>query len=347
VGGAGARAGRFGVSLAGLPVYPVHRCVDGQRLEELTLTPEQRPRFTVFTPTFNRRETLARVRESLVRQTFQGFEWLIVDDGSTDGTQDQVAEWIESSPFPLRYVRQENQGKHVAFNRGVAMAAGELFLTLDSDDECVPEALALLDRYWSAMSRDEQARFASVVGLCIDQYGREVGDRFPTSPLDSDPPELYFRYGVGGEKWGFTRTAVLRRFPFPEDPAVRFVPESLVWDAIGAKYRTRYVNEILRIYWIRPAGSPDTGAAPSIRIAAPGLAEWNRFVIDTHLRWFRFQPGRFLRAGMNYVRFSTVVGRGLRHQATDLRSRGGKALWLACVPAGVARALLDKYRGRW
>ena len=112
--------------------------------------------FTVFTPTFNRSLTLRRVYESLRLQTFRDFEWLIVDDGSTDCTKELVEKWRTESSFPIRYIYQENRGKPAAFNQGVQKAQGELFLTLDSDDACVPQALERLKYHWIASRRKKR-----------------------------------------------------------------------------------------------------------------------------------------------------------------------------------------------
>ena len=84
------------------------------------------------------RDTLYRVYDSLVSQTFRDFEWLVVDDGSTDGTKTLVSDWCEEADFPIRYLYQPNKGKHVAYNHAVPNAGGTLFLTLDTDDSCVP-----------------------------------------------------------------------------------------------------------------------------------------------------------------------------------------------------------------
>ena len=83
--------------------------------------------FTVFTPTFNRAHTLHRVYDSLRAQTFRSFEWLIVDDGSTDNTARLIEEWKTAGHFPIRYVYQRHAGAHFAINRGVQEALGELF----------------------------------------------------------------------------------------------------------------------------------------------------------------------------------------------------------------------------
>src|SRR5260370_7766570 len=90
--------------------------------------------FTVFTPTFNRSQTLARVYESLRLQTFRDFEWLVVDDGSADGTRELIENWQTESLFPIRYIYQENQGNPTAFTRCVRESHVALFLTLHSHD---------------------------------------------------------------------------------------------------------------------------------------------------------------------------------------------------------------------
>ena len=184
------------------------------------------PLYTVFTPTFNRAHTLRRVYDSLCRQTFRDFEWLIVDDGSTDRTRGLVETWKSEAPFPIRYVYQHNQGKLVAFNHGVRLAEGQLFLPLDSDDELLPEGLAKLTASW--LSCAERDQFCGVTGLCLDQKGGVVGSIFPRSPLDSNALEAIYRFRIKGEKQGFIRTLVLREFPFPEISGVKYIPESIV-----------------------------------------------------------------------------------------------------------------------
>ena len=149
----------------------------GRRAE--TQMQQMRHVFTVFTATFNRARVLHRVYDSLRAQTFRDFEWLVVDDGSTDGTGALVAAWRAEADFPIRYRYQENRGKHVACNRAVAEARGRFFLTLDSDDACVPQALARLNRHWEEIPEREQPGFSAVTVLCMDVAGRIVGDRFP------------------------------------------------------------------------------------------------------------------------------------------------------------------------
>jgi glycosyltransferase involved in cell wall biosynthesis len=212
------------------------------------------PLFTVFTATFNRRETLGRVFRSLQEQTSRDFEWLIVDDGSTDGTEELIAPWRAAADFPIRYFRQDNAGKHVAMNRGAREAAGELFLPLDSDDACVPEAIATFARHWQAIPSPARERFSGICCHCMDEHGHLLGNGFGEPWFDAYPAQVAGTGRVVGEKWGFHRTEIQRRFPFPEYPAEKSVPESLVWDRIGREYMLRYIDVALRIYHPSPDG---------------------------------------------------------------------------------------------
>ena len=299
--------------------------------------------FTVFTPTYNRATTLGRVHESLRRQTFRDFEWLIVDDGSKDGTAELVERWRSASDFPIRYVWQPNRGKHVAFNRGVQLARGELFLTLDSDDECMPVALERLRHHWETIPVASRNSYAAVTALCEDQNGRIVGDYFPSNVLDANAIELVYRYKVRGDKWGFTRTAVLKDYPFPVDSRTKFIPEGLVWDEIATKYSTRYVNEVLLVNWIRPPMSSTEKAEAAAR-NAPGLARWSLYVLNRHLRWFRHAPVTFVLAAVRYTRFSSLDHQDPLKQLRQLRSPGGRLLWWLTLPLGAAALVADVRR---
>ena len=106
-------------------------------------------KFTIFTPSYNRAHTLPRLFDSLKKQTFQDFEWLIVDDGSTDETQKIIEEMQRSEKtFPITYLKTENGGKHRAHNTAVKMAQGELCVCLDSDDAFTPDAVSAAKKVW-------------------------------------------------------------------------------------------------------------------------------------------------------------------------------------------------------
>ena len=300
--------------------------------------------FTVFTATYNRAHLLHRVYDSLMAQTFRDFEWIVVDDGSTDATRALIEAWRDKSDFPIHYYRQEKRGKHVAYNHAVQYARGKFFLTLDSDDSCVPHALESLKRYWDAIPDREKPKFSAVTVLCMDEYGRIVGDHFPRYITDSDSLELQYRLKVGGEKWGFQRTDVMRGYPFPvPDQKLSHVPESIVWNRIARKYKARFVNDPLRIYHTE---SDSITSTVDIGRNAYSYMLGNRMQLNENIDYFRHAPASFLRLATNYVRFSLHLRKNLVDILASLKNRRTKLLCLAVFPLGSVLYTRDMRRAR-
>lgn len=271
--------------------------------------------FTVFTPTYNRAALLPAVYTSLCEQTFTDFEWLIVDDGSEDDTRELVETWRHEGRLYIRYFWQPNQGKHVAHNRAVKEARGELFVVLDSDDRCTPQTLELFYRHWRAIPENRRSEFSGVNCLCRDTAGRIIGDRFPADVLDANPVQVYYRNGVTGEKWGCHRTELLREYPFPVFTGEKFVPEGLVWNRMGGRYLVRCVNEPLRIFESRSDG------------------------LSAQIRWLRHRNPRAM--SLYYRELAVLpVGWGTRLKAvvnfgrTAPGARGSAAAAIAAAPFG-------------
>ena len=299
------------------------------------------PGVTVFTPTFNRADKLERAFLSLQAQIYRNFEWLIVDDGSTDETEKIIRDLSAKATFPTRNFRQNNSGKHIAFNRAVQEARGELFLCLDSDDECLPDALEKLVSCWQSIPESDQGKFAGVTGLCIDQNGDLVGTKYPKDILDSDSMEIRYRYRVKGEKWGFLRTAVLAQFPFPTELRKTCLPESVVWNAIARRYKTRFINEALRVYWIE--GDSLIHGQPAWKYAQGAVVKHRR-ILNTELDWFKWAPLEFFRSAVHYTRFSAHLKVSAVRQLTGLERPFAKLLWLVMFPVGYCAYIYDRKR---
>ncbi len=133
---------------------------------------------TVFTPAYNRAHTIGRTYDSLLRQTCKDFEWLVIDDGSSDNTKELVEGWIKDNRIPIRYIYQENQGMHGAHNTAYKNINTELNTCIDSDDFMPDDAVELIISFWSQFGSEE---VAGMVGL--DQYsnGEIIGDKFASS----------------------------------------------------------------------------------------------------------------------------------------------------------------------
>jgi glycosyltransferase involved in cell wall biosynthesis len=294
------------------------------------------PLFTVFTPTYNRAGTLPRVYESLKNQTLQDFEWLIVDDGSTDETGLLVSEWMANGALAIRYITQENSGKHMCTNTAVRLASGRFFASIDSDDWYLPHALETFAKIWGSIPSDEYEGFAGVSALCATPAGSLVGTPFPEDVLDATYTELVSRYNIVGDKVGCGRVDVDRLFPFPVIEGERMIIEDIVYRRIARHYRIRCANEVLKINDYQPQGL--TATAKWTALDNPRTVTLALF--ETLIDADTLSRGQRARHYANYLRYALHGHSGVR-RFRESPSR----LWAsAMVPIALGLYARDRLR---
>lgn len=216
-------------------------------------------KITVFTPTYNRAYILENLYRSLQRQTFRDFEWLIVDDGSSDDTGSLVAKWQnESNDFPIRYFYKENGGKHRAINYGVERAAGEMFFNVDSDDYLTDDALEKIAKWESELPQGE--KFCGVAGNLGTAPNETPNTYFDRPYCDAS---LLDRYNfIDGERAIVLYTEIQKKYPYPEFEGERFMTEAVAWNRIANDgYKMRFYNDIIWIYEYRNDGLTKAGSS--------------------------------------------------------------------------------------
>ncbi len=223
--------------------------------EKITLEYEEPERLeypfkvTVFTPFYNRRRTIDRVFNSLVSQTYQDFEWLIIDDGSKEDISDLLEEYRSKAGFPIRYYYKKNGGKHTAANYANYLTDSEYIIILDSDDAMPPETIKYFLNRWDSIPDDRKDEYWSVVGRCIDSVTKEPkSPPFPDGINESENPRE-IAATCPGEKFSCIKTAKLKEFPFPEPEGTNFITECVVWNKLDKKYKQFYTNDIVRYYY--------------------------------------------------------------------------------------------------
>jgi glycosyltransferase involved in cell wall biosynthesis len=303
------------------------------------------PLFTIFTPTYNRCHTLYRAFNSLCAQTLRNFEWLVVDDGSTDDTGQLVSTWAKRADFPIRYIRQDHAGKHIAHNRALAEARGVFFAPLDSDDALVPDALQKLFHCWNSIPEQERHLFYSVDGLCCDQHGNIVGDRYPRDPFDSDLREMKYVYRLAGEKWGVGLTDILRRFPFPDLPGIGYIPEGIVWMDIAKRFKSRAINEVVRVYYVDEAELGVTTARKG-NLDAHAAGRWRYYiwVLNNDLEYSFRAPLQFIKVAALLPALGWFSGQKLNETMTALKYRQARLLVTAMLPFSALLYVVDKVK---
>lgn len=197
-------------------------------------------KLTILTPTYNRGYILDRLYMSLLNQTNNDFEWLIVDDGSTDDTLNIVESFKKDNKLKIRYIRQENGGKHRALNTGIREIESDLIFIVDSDDYLLPEAVHEISRIHQEFGYDKSICGYSFL-RCFPNLNIN-GSKFKTSPYISDYVSCRINEGVDGDKAEVYKTSVLKKYPFLEVPNENFLFEDYVWIQMANSYKTVHVN---------------------------------------------------------------------------------------------------------
>ncbi len=193
-------------------------------------------KITIFTPTYNRAYILGQAYKSLLEQTNKEFIWLIIDDGSTDNTQQLVSEWQKENKIDIKYIKQENQGKHIAHNTAVENCNTEFLLILDSDDFLSENAIEILNKEIEKIK--ENKNISGIIGnRWIPKSNKVIGTEMPKDIEYASGLELYQKFGFKGDTLRLYKTEVLKKFLFPKIEGEKFIYENVVFDIIDSKYK--------------------------------------------------------------------------------------------------------------
>ncbi|MEH7096686.1 glycosyltransferase family 2 protein [Neobacillus vireti] len=202
-----------------------------------------KPILTVFTPTFNRAYTLHLCYESLKRQTCKDFEWLIIDDGSTDNTMELVDSWIAEGGVKINYVYQQNQGMHGAHNKAYELIKTELNVCIDSDDFMPDDGVEKIISFWK---ENGSKHFAGIIGLDAKKNGQIIGTPLPSGINAEKLSNLHGKYKVKGDKKLVYRTELTKKVPpYPTFAGEKYCPLSYKYILIDQECPLLLLNEVL------------------------------------------------------------------------------------------------------
>lgn len=191
---------------------------------------------TIFTPTYNRGYILPKLYDSLCQQTSQDFEWILVDDGSSDNTEVLAKQWLDEHIINMRYIRQENAGKPIAHNRGVDEAKGNLFVCVDSDDYLIESAVAEIREVWEKENKTNRTGILAFRGY---PNGKELTRLDDHSVVESTLRDAYKKHGLHCDTMLIFKTDVIKRFHFVVAEGEKFIPETYIYnqiDEVGKLY---------------------------------------------------------------------------------------------------------------
>ena len=296
------------------------------------------PSLTIFTPTYNRSSTLLNLYHSLIQQTCQDFEWIIVDDGSTDNTEEQITPLLTNSPFPIKYIKKNNEGKHIAINEGVKHAAGKWFFIVDSDDALTSDAIEIALAFCNQIEND--TRFAGVAGLRANANGVIWNNWFGSQPdtqlsidsyIDGTYIDYRYKFALKGDRAEIVRTDIIKQYPFPKFSNEKFLVESYLWLSLAkAGYLFRWFNKPIYI-----TEYLEDGLTRNIRNHYKNSPIGSYHVNNLRLSCKGIGIKEYIRSSYNYYRYGILAG-----EKTFLLFQKCNRKLLTCI--GLPLALLRK-----
>lgn len=208
------------------------------------------PFITIFSPTYNAEKFLPYVFETLQRQDYKNFEWLIVDDCSTDNTVPLLKSFQEKANFPIRVIENSsNQMITKNIEIGVNNANGDFFYLTGHDDGLKDDCISTFVSDWNNLDKTVQDNLCGLVYHCEDQNGNFIGTKYPYDYWISNDFEMRFKYNVKGEKSSFHKVELLKKIKYSYPEVDIYIPENLFWFELSYKYNFMYINKTLRIYF--------------------------------------------------------------------------------------------------
>ena len=286
---------------------------------------------TVLTPTYNRRQTLASLYKSLCEQTEQNFQWLIIDDGSTDGTEEYI-KTLATTGFSLEYYKKDNGGKHTALNYVHPYIKGEVVVIVDSDDYLLSHSIATIESDWN--------EYKNRTDICGMSYlkgkanGTHLSQKSPESHYVDD--DIHYRVNgrISGDRCEVLRTELLRKYPLPVFQGEPFMSEGWLWNTLAKSYKTVYRNEIIYICEYLDGGLTASGRA--LRMRCPlGMMENCRAFFCREVN-----PTVQIKEMILYWVYGKCAGYGF---SKIIKSSGKKSMALV-APFGVLLYIYWKYK---
>ena len=206
---------------------------------------------SIITPTYNRAHLLCRLYNSLRHQTCDDFEWIIVDDGSTDNTIEIVHKFLNDNIISIKFLHQQNRGKHIAINLALPHCIGDWVCIVDSDDLLSYDAIEILSNH-AKLVKSEEICGISAIKVTFDN---KVIGKHPDDPVIDLPFfDYYFRMNYKGDRLLMFRADLMKQNPFPVFDNEKFIPEGVIWQTITKNKLVRFINSRLNFCEYQPDG---------------------------------------------------------------------------------------------
>lgn len=287
-------------------------------------------KLTIFTPTYNRAHTLPRTYESLLRQDCKEFLWMIVDDGSSDNTEELVKNWQkQDNGFEIRYIYKENGGMHTAHNVAYENMDTELNVCIDSDDALAEDAVTHILHLWKEKGNET---YAGIIGLDADMTtGKMIGTAFPAVMTETTLQGFYDAGGSGDKKLVY-RTDIMKALPpYPVFDGEKYVSLGYKYQLCDQKYTLITTNQVLCNVEYQADGSSLNMFRQYLR-NPKGFA----FVRKQNMKYIKSRKRNFMDC-IHYVSSSIIS-----HNKNFIAESPKKGMTILAIPFGIVLTVYIK-----
>lgn len=280
---------------------------------------------TILTPAYNRANLLLKLLDSLKKQTDKNFCWLIIDDGSTDNTEDLCRQIISDNKLmDIVYQKKENGGKHTALNYSHKFLKDGILIIVDSDDYLTSDAVETINKDWL-----QYADIEIICGLSYlkgDINGNYIYDKFPNDYYVSNHVDYRINNKIIGDKAEVLRVDIFKKYPLPVFENEKFIGESLLWTKVGFEYQTVYINKTIYICEYLEGGLSKSGRALRVKCPQGGMA-YAKLHLDKKIKLqIRFKMM------ILYICYAKFANQKLSDKRKEISN---KCLFNICLPLGL------------
>lgn len=293
---------------------------------------------TIITPTYNRKEYLQKLYQSLVVQTNKNFKWIVVDDGSTDNTRDFFGKFIEKQnhEFEIQYIYQKNGGKHTALNRAIEFVDTELVFIVDSDDYLPENSIQIILSYYEKFNEiKERENLCGYSFLRCHADGKVNTAYFPENEKIDSYCNVRINGNIGGDKAEVYYTDILKKYPFPVFEGERFLAEDVIWMQMSGPYNMVHINENVYICDYLEGGLTNTGRRMKIK-SPKGMVLRSKIYLNDKNVCMKVK----IKMMLLYIIYSGFAGINIKNAFKDISEK--MLFVLLCIPGLLIQQIWKK-----
>ena len=276
-------------------------------------------KISILTPTYNREKLLERLYKSILKNLNYGLEveWLIMDDGSTDGTAKLIEKFINENKFDIQYYSQENKGKMVAINNLLPYSTGELIIECDSDDYFKQNAFLTIKNTCNELDENTYA----MCYLKYDQNECNIGNLFKEK--ETTMFDLYFKQGEKGEMALVYNANIRQQYNYELEKDEKFVTEARMYHKMDLKYKIKCINEPIMICEYQEGGY-SKNIIEVFKKYPKGYYEYFKEMFDRDLRGIYLKKRLYILK--HYILFSYLTKKSFKESINNVKGVFNKVL---------------------